>query len=90
MANTSRSAGRVRRHARVRKSVVGSAQRPRLNVYKSLVAIYAQIIDDGAGRTLVSASTVDRDLREQPFDRERGDRHGHEDRGPGFHPNGRV
>lgn len=65
MANTSRSAGRLRRHARVRKNVEGTAQRPRLNVYKSLVAIYAQIIDDSAGRTLVSASTVDRDLREK-------------------------
>lgn len=65
MANKTRSAGRVRRHARVRKNILGTAQRPRLNVYKSLASIYAQIIDDGAGRTLVSASTVDRDLREQ-------------------------
>jgi len=56
---------RVRRHARVRKNLAGTAQRPRLNVYKSLSAIYAQVIDDGAGRTLVSASTVDRDLREK-------------------------
>lgn len=65
MANTSRSLGRVRRHARVRKNILGTAQRPRLNVYKSLAAIYAQIIDDSQGRTLVSASTVDRDLREK-------------------------
>src|SRR5262245_49861037 len=65
MANTSRSTSRTRRHSRVRKNVLGTAQRPRLNVYKSLAAIYAQIIDDGVGRTLVSASTVDHDLREQ-------------------------
>ncbi len=65
MAKNSRSVARVRRHVRVRKSLSGSAQRPRLNVYKSLSAIYAQVIDDGAGRTLVSASTIDRDLREK-------------------------
>jgi large subunit ribosomal protein L18 len=65
MANKSRSAARTRRHVRVRKNLSGSAQRPRLNVYKSLSAIYAQVIDDGAGRTLVSASTIDRDLREK-------------------------
>lgn len=65
MANKSRSVARARRHVRVRKSLSGSAQRPRLNVYKSLSAIYAQVIDDGAGRTLVSASTIDRDLREK-------------------------
>lgn len=65
MANKSRSVARARRHVRVRKNLSGSAQRPRLNVYKSLSAIYAQVIDDGAGRTLVSASTIDRDLREK-------------------------
>lgn len=65
MAKNSRSVARTRRHARVRKSLSGSAQRPRLNVFKSLSAIYAQVIDDGAGRTLVSASTIDRDLREK-------------------------
>lgn len=65
MANKSRSVARSRRHVRVRKNLSGSAQRPRLNVYKSLSAIYAQVIDDGAGRTLVSASTIDRDLREK-------------------------
>jgi len=65
MANKSRSVARARRHVRVRKNLSGSAQRPRLNVYKSLSAIYAQVIDDDAGRTLVSASTIDRDLRER-------------------------
>lgn len=65
MANKSRSIARGRRHIRVRKNLSGSAKRPRLNVYKSLSAIYAQVIDDGAGRTLVSASSIDRDMREK-------------------------
>ena len=50
---------------RVRKNLAGTTERPRLNVYRSLSAIYAQVIDDQAGRTLLSASTVDRDLREK-------------------------
>jgi large subunit ribosomal protein L18 len=50
---------RQRRHRRVRRKVVGTAERPRLNVYRSLKHIYGQIIDDNAGHTLVSASTVD-------------------------------
>jgi large subunit ribosomal protein L18 len=65
MANKSRSVARARRHARVRKDLTGSVQRPRLNVYRSLSGIYAQVIDDQAGHTLASASTVDHDLREQ-------------------------
>ena len=65
MANNSRSISRVRRHVRVRKNLSGTAQRPRLNVFRSLSAIYAQVIDDQSGHTLVSASTVDRDLREK-------------------------
>jgi len=65
MANNSRAVARARRHVRVRKNLMGSAERPRLNVYRSLSAIYAQVIDDQAGKTLASASTVDRDLREK-------------------------
>jgi len=65
MANKSRSVARARRHVRVRKNLTGTAERPRLNVYRSLSAIYAQVIDDQAGHTLVSASTVDHDLREK-------------------------
>ena len=65
MAKNSRSIGRARRHGRVRKQLAGTAERPRLNVFRSLSAIYAQVIDDQSGRTLASASTVDRDLREQ-------------------------
>ena len=65
MANKSRSVARARRHARVRKNLAGSTQRPRLNVFRSLSGIYAQVIDDQAGHTLVSASTVDADMREK-------------------------
>src|SRR5512139_1721096 len=64
MANKSRAIARTRRHSRVRKNLAGSAERPRLNVFRSLSGIYAQVIDDSAGNTLVSASTVDSDLRE--------------------------
>ena len=65
MAKNSRSIARVRRHIRVRKNLQGTAQRPRLNVFRSLSAIYAQVIDDQTGRTLLSASTVDHELREK-------------------------
>jgi len=50
---------RVKRHGRVRAKVHGTAARPRLNVFRSVQHIYAQIIDDDQGRTLVSASTVE-------------------------------
>lgn len=63
MAQNTRSAARTRRHIRVRKNVVGTTDRPRLNVYRSLAEIYAQIIDDQQGRTLASASTLDHELR---------------------------
>ena len=52
------------RHERVRKTVVGTSERPRLNVYRSLSNIYAQIIDDTKGKTLVSASTLDKEIAE--------------------------
>jgi len=54
---------RKRRHQRVRRTVSGTADRPRLCVFRSLDHIYAQIIDDEGGRTLASASTVDKALR---------------------------
>ncbi len=60
----SRSKARQRRHLRVRKRVYGTPEKPRLNVFRSLTEIYAQVIDDEAGTTMVSASTIDRDLRE--------------------------
>jgi large subunit ribosomal protein L18 len=49
----------------VRKNLAGTAERPRLNVFRSLSAIYAQVIDDQTGRTLISASSMDRELREK-------------------------
>ena len=60
----SRNELRKKRHFRVRKKVYGTPERPRLNVYKSNTHIYAQIIDDVKGHTLVSASTLDKELRE--------------------------
>jgi large subunit ribosomal protein L18 len=54
---------RLHRHARVRKNVSGTADRPRLNVFRSLKHIYAQVIDDAKGATLVSASTLDASLK---------------------------
>ncbi|NLX91417.1 MAG: 50S ribosomal protein L18 [Firmicutes bacterium] len=56
---------RKRRHLRVRKKIEGTAQRPRLSVYRSLKHIYAQLIDDIDGHTLVSASTQEPSFREQ-------------------------
>ncbi|PYV33988.1 MAG: 50S ribosomal protein L18 [Acidobacteria bacterium] len=59
------SKDRVRRraHYRLRKRVKGAEKRPRLNVYRSLNHIYGQIVDDQSGRTLVSASTLDKEVR---------------------------
>ena len=59
----SREAKRQRVHNRVRLTVSGTAERPRLCVYRSLDHIYAQVIDDRAGRTLVSASTADKETK---------------------------
>jgi large subunit ribosomal protein L18 len=55
---------RKRRHRRVRTKIAGTLERPRLNVYRSLNHIYAQVIDDVVGQTLVSASTLDRGLND--------------------------
>lgn len=63
MANNSRSIARIRRHTRVRKSISGTQERPRLNVFRSVSEIYAQVIDDQSGHTLVAASSVDNELR---------------------------
>jgi large subunit ribosomal protein L18 len=54
---------RIKRHLRIRKKVFGTSERPRLSVFRSEKHIYAQIIDDTKGHTLVSASTLDPDLR---------------------------
>ncbi len=65
MTKLSRKEQRLRRHARVRKFISGTQERPRLAVFRSSAEIYAQVIDDVAGQTLAAASTVDRSLREQ-------------------------
>jgi len=60
-----RAIARKRRHYRLRKTVIGTAERPRLNVYRSLNEIYVQVIDDDKGHTLASASTIDTELRKK-------------------------
>ncbi|MBI5455155.1 MAG: 50S ribosomal protein L18 [Deltaproteobacteria bacterium] len=57
IAKKTQRTGWLNRKARVRKKVLGTAERPRLNVYRSNKHIYAQVIDDAAGRTIVAAST---------------------------------
>lgn len=56
---------RLKRHLRVRKKIQGTTARPRLNVFRSSKHIYAQLIDDVKGVTIVSASTMDKELRDQ-------------------------
>jgi len=58
-----RERSRVRRHHRVRLRVYGTPDRPRLNVFRSNAHLYAQVIDDTTGRTLVSASTLDKEIK---------------------------
>ncbi|MBC7222723.1 MAG: 50S ribosomal protein L18 [Anaerolineae bacterium] len=64
-AEVDKRRAREQRHRRVRKRVFGTPERPRLNVYRSLQHIYAQVIDDTRGVTLVSASTIDPEVRPQ-------------------------
>ncbi len=61
----SRELARQRRHIRIRKQVFGTAEKPRLSVYKSLKHIYAQIIDDTKGHALVFASTLGKDTGDE-------------------------
>ena len=63
VSKTDRKLERTRRHARVRTKVSGTAERPRLCVYRSNSNLYAQIIDDVAGNTLVAASTLDKEIK---------------------------
>ena len=63
VSKTDRKLERARRHARVRNKVSGTAERPRLCVYRSNTNLYAQIIDDVAGNTLVAASTLDKEIK---------------------------
>ena len=59
----SRSAARHKRHDRIRLHVAGTAARPRLAVFRSLTNIYAQVIDDRAGKTLAAASSLEKEVR---------------------------
>ena len=63
MANTNRAVIREAIHRRIRRKVRGTSERPRLAVYRSLNHIYAQVVDDQSGQTIVSASTIEKDLR---------------------------
>jgi len=60
-----RNKDRLKRHRRIRKKLFGTAERPRLCVFRSLRNIYAQVIDDTTGNTLVSASSLEKELEEQ-------------------------
>ena len=63
MSNTNRAEIRSAIHSRIRRKVKGNTERPRLAIYRSLNHIYAQVIDDRLGQTLVSASSTEKDLR---------------------------
>lgn len=65
MANLTRAESRLRRHRRVRRHINGTPECPRLNIYRSEAEIYAQVIDDQAGNTLASASSIDHEIREK-------------------------
>src|SRR5690242_11001439 len=69
MAVKSKSDARARRHARLRKKVVGTPERPRLVVTRSSRHVFVQIVDDSQGRTLASASTLEADLRASEDDK---------------------
>lgn len=60
-----RNEKRKKRHMRARQKLTGTPERPRLNVYRSLDHIYAQVIDDTVGNTIVSASTLDKELKDK-------------------------
>ena len=59
----SKNVTRQKRHVRIRQTVVGTAEKPRLNVFRSNKQIYAQIIDDTTGKTLCSASSLDKEIK---------------------------
>ncbi len=68
-SGSARSVSRSRRHSRVRKKVVGTAERPRLVVFRSTRHVEAQIVDDTVGKTLASASTMEADVRSADGDK---------------------
>jgi large subunit ribosomal protein L18 len=65
ISKTAKNEVRVRKHERIRAKISGTAQRPRLCVFRSLSNIYAQVIDDTTGTTLASASTLDSEIKEK-------------------------
>ena len=74
MGNTSpRLLARLKRKKRIRKNIFGSQDRPRMSVFRSAKHIYAQIIDDTAGTTLVSASTLDKEFKDNPVEGKKAD-----------------
>ena len=70
ITKTNRKMERARRHARVRRKISGTAERPRLCVYRSNSNLYVQIIDDVAGNTLVQASTLDKEVKTKHANKE--------------------
>lgn len=64
-SRTDKNANRQKRHQRVRNKIAGTPERPRLNIYRSLNHVYAQIIDDVAGNTIAAASSNEKDVRAQ-------------------------
>jgi len=60
-----RNQKRIERHFKIRNKIQGTPERPRLNIYRSAKHIYAQVIDDATGTTLVSASTADKELKDK-------------------------
>ncbi len=70
LTRTSKNVSRQRIHDRIRKKMVGTQERPRLNVYRSLNHIYAQVIDDLKGVTIAAASTAEGKKRSGPSKRE--------------------
>ena len=70
VGKTDRKLERTRRHKRVRRKISGTAERPRLCVYRSNSNLYVQIIDDVAGNTLVSASTLDKQVKNKHANKE--------------------
>ena len=67
MTRDSKNQIRLRIHTRIRRKVAGTPERPRLAVFRSVKHIYAQVIDDASGRTLASASTLDKQFRGTAF-----------------------
>ncbi len=68
MGKKTRREMRIRRHGRVRKKLAGTNEQPRLNVFRSLNQIYAQVVDDKRGHTLVSCSTLDGEIKSKAKD----------------------